>query len=151
MAGIKIDKIEKERRIRVVQEWILSDHTSPDIVSQAAAKWGVSVRQAYRYVADAYKGFRETNEVVVANRLHYHIQRRMKLLRDLEKKNTSHSIKASLNILDSMAKLEGVLIDKHELTGKDGGPIQTQSKVPDLSSLSDDELALLEKIVNKNG
>lgn len=38
-------------------------------------------------------------------------------------------------------------IERHELTGKDGGPI-TQKQLPtlDLSSLSDDELALAEKL-----
>ena len=33
-----------------------------------------------------------------------------------------------------------------ELTGKDGGPIQTQEPPPDLSMLTDDELELLEHL-----
>jgi len=36
-----------------------------------------------------------------------------------------------------------------ELTGKDGGPIQHQNVQPDLSNLSDDELANLESIAEK--
>jgi len=38
-----------------------------------------------------------------------------------------------------------------EVTGKDGGPIQTQSAAPDLSSLSDEELEALERLVAKAG
>lgn len=123
MAGSRVDKIEKERRIRVVQEWLLSDATHADIITQGAGKWGTSARQMQRYIADAYEGFKKMTDGLVAHRLHYHIQRRMKLLRDLEKKNQASSVNVSLSILDSMAKLEGIMVSKHEHAGKDGEPL----------------------------
>ena len=50
-----IEKIEYEKRIRVVQEWILEDWPSVDIIAQLAQKWGVGDRQSKRYIAEARK------------------------------------------------------------------------------------------------
>ena len=43
----------------------------------------------------------------------------------------------------------GMLRDKVELTGKDGGPVQHQRVAADLSGLTDDELDALERIAAK--
>lgn len=45
----------------------------------------------------------------------------------------------------------GMLRDKVELTGKDGGPVQHQRVAADLSGLTDDELDALERIAAKLG
>lgn len=44
----------------------------------------------------------------------------------------------------------GMFKQRVEVTGKDGGPIQSQDAPPDLSSLSDDELEQLARIVAKS-
>lgn len=122
----RVDKIEKEKRLRIVQEWLLQDHTTSDIVTQGVAKWGISKRQVERYVADAYEAFRRMTESSTERRLYYHIQRRMKLLRDMERKQSPSGVSVSLSILDSMAKLEGLAINKHELSGQNGEPLIPQ-------------------------
>tara|TARA_R100000365_G_C2748380_1_gene79772 strand:+ start:5369 stop:5977 length:609 start_codon:yes stop_codon:yes gene_type:complete len=45
----------------------------------------------------------------------------------------------------------GMLRDKVEVTGKDGGPVQHQRVAADLSGLTDDELDALERIAAKLG
>lgn len=45
----------------------------------------------------------------------------------------------------------GMFKQRMELTGKDGGPIQSQDAPPDLSSLTDEELEQLARIVAKAG
>ena len=49
---------------------------------------------------------------------------------------------AAIRAADSLAKLYGLFIDRRELSGRDGGPIQV-----DLTSLSDEELAVLEPVL----
>lgn len=56
-----------------------------------------------------------------------------------------HDKKGSLEL---MGRHQGLFKDKHEHTGKDGGPIEI-SKKPDLSSLTDEELDELERILSK--
>lgn len=53
--------------------------------------------------------------------------------------------------LELLGKYRKLFTDKVELTGEDGGPIQTQSVPVDLSSLTDEELEQLAKIVAKSG
>ena len=122
-------KLEKERRVRIVQEWILQDFLTSDIVNQCVAKWGICERQAMRYIADANKAFEKITEKRLEKRLNYHIQRRNKLLRDLDPqvKNSAAGIGVQLNILQDIAKLEKLYTLKIEHTGKDGQAIQTDS------------------------
>lgn len=56
-----------------------------------------------------------------------------------------------LRALEMLGKHLKLFTDKVELTGEDGGPIQTQSVPVDLSSLTDEELEQLAKIVAKSG
>lgn len=126
---MKSDKIEKDKRIRIVQEWILQDHITTDIVNNCVSKWGVSERQAMRYLKDANDEFAKITEKKLEKRLNYHIQRRNKLLRDLEDKfkKTPAGIGVQLDILQDIAKLEKLYTLKVEHTGKDGAAIQTDS------------------------
>ena len=56
-----------------------------------------------------------------------------------------------LKALELLGRHLGMFRDKVEVTGKDGGPIQTQNADLDLSSLSDEELEALERLVAKAG
>jgi len=119
------DKVEMERRVRTVQEYILMDYPYADIVAQCIQKWGVCDRQAKRYIQDAYDSFKATLEKNFEKRLGFHLQRRMKLLRQLdpEERRTATGVRAELLVLRDIAKLEGLYIEKHEFSGKDGAPI----------------------------
>jgi phage terminase small subunit len=53
-----------------------------------------------------------------------------------------------LNALEKAGKHLGMFIEKHELTGKDGGPLETTNR-PDLSKLSIEELKQLAELTKR--
>ncbi|HJV19297.1 MAG TPA: hypothetical protein VJ552_05405 [Sediminibacterium sp.] len=103
-------------RVRAVQEWLLQDHQTTDIIRQGTQLWNVSKRQVQRYIDTAKEGFREANEDVIEKKKAYYIQRSKKMLRDLEArhKNTPSGIFAQMAVLQFQAKIEGVMVDKHD-------------------------------------
>lgn len=125
----KVDKLEKDKRIRIVQEWMLQDHITTDIVNKCVITWQIGERQAMRYISDAGNGFGKITEKKLEKRLNYHIQRRNKLLRDIDpkEKKTPAGIKAQLDVLKDIADLEKLYTLKIEVAGKGGKAIQTES------------------------
>ena len=125
----KTPKYEIERRIRNVQEWIMDDYPYGDIVRSIVNKWGLSERQAQRYIKTAYEEFRDKEELSIDSKKAYYIKRKKKLIRDMDPrvKTTASGARAINKILDSMAELEGIKINKIQLTGKNGEPLDTPS------------------------
>jgi hypothetical protein len=76
---------------------------------------------------------------------------------EVSETTTEHGGSLKLKTNDKLKALEllgrhlGMFKEKVEVTGKDGGPIQTQNADPDLSSLSDEEFEALERLVAKAG
>ena len=76
---------------------------------------------------------------------------------EVSETTTEHGGSLKLKTNDKLKALEllgrhlGMFKEKVEVTGKDGGPIQSQDAPPDLSSLSDEELEQLARIVAKAG
>lgn len=105
-----------ELRVRTVQEWLLQDHSTGDIVRQGVKMWNVSERQIKRYIDKAKVGFRELNEDVIEKKRAYYLQRSKKILRDLEikHKNTPSGVFAQMAVLQFQAKIEGIMVDKVE-------------------------------------
>jgi hypothetical protein len=145
---MRSDKIEKEKRLRIVQEWILQDQLSIDIIANCVAKWGISERQAKRYISEAHKIFAKITEKIAERRLNYHIQRRNKLLRDLDPKlkNTPYGITAQLNVLQDIAKLEKLYITKIEHSGENGEPIKQVTTIV----ISKEEIRDISKTLEEN-
>jgi hypothetical protein len=125
----KASQIEITKRVRTIQEWIMEDHTYSDIIRSSVARWDVSSRQAERYYAKAFKDFRDatrqSTEVLVA----YYKKRKQKLIREMDPilKKSPSGVRAINQVLDSMAKLDGIVLDRLEITGKGGGPLQTET------------------------
>lgn len=140
----KSDHVEYEKRIRIVQEWILEDWPSCDIVQQVNSKWGVEERQAKRYLAEARKRWVALEDHVLASKRKLKIESLKKLKRSLQAKfvGTPNGIQAILNVEKEIIKLEALAPPKKlEIYGKDGQPIQTESKNDiDYSKLSDEVL-----------
>jgi len=149
MAGYnKCDKLELSKRIRAVQEYVLMDYSRSDIIAQAMTQWGISKSQAVRYYYLAYDSWQEITEKDTARRLNYHIHKRMKLLRQIDREylKTPQGVKAQLDIVQDLAKLEGLYVRKLEVTGKEGEPIaiKVDPSPIDYSKLSD---AALDEII----
>lgn len=122
----KSDKIEYGKRVATVQEYILRDYSSTQIIAHCVASYRVSERQAKRYIQDAYAGFEAITAADKKQRLNFHVQKRMKLLREIDpaEKNSAFGVRTVLEVMKDIAKLEGLYVEKHEHTGKDGRPIE---------------------------
>lgn len=123
MISIKMNKkstnLELDKRIRVVQEWMMQGFSSADIVRQIIVKYDLKERQAYKYIRKAYEAFREQAEKDIEARKQYHIQSRLKLFRDLKDKTSSKPAGTALAILQDIAKLEGLYVEKTEIVVND--------------------------------
>lgn len=114
----KVDNIEKLKRVRAIQDLILAGHDHGDILTSIITKWGISERQAARYLKDGYEGFAELTGHEMKKRRGFHIAARMKLM-----KANSQRPKLQLDILDSLAKIEGIMVQKLDLS-TDGAKIE---------------------------
>lgn len=120
--------LEKARRIRICQEWIMSDYSWTDIITNAINNWAVSKPTAERYYSEAFKSFKDTLIKDVENRKAYYIQKKKRLIKEMDaaSKKTPAGVRAINQVLDSMAMLEGIVIQKVEVSGAGGGPIPTE-------------------------
>jgi hypothetical protein len=125
------NKIELEKRIRQVQEWILMDNAVHDILTQCIQSWNVSKRQAERYVWAARQFFIEKTQESFEKKRAYYLARKRKLIRDMDpkEKKTAAGVAAVNRVLDSMQKLEGVSTDTLKLIGDPEKPLITETKV----------------------
>jgi hypothetical protein len=124
---VKISIHELQNRIRTVQEWMLNDHTSQDIIKSGVAKWQVSDRQIQRYIEKARGSFMEFHEESKEKKRAFYIQRMRKALRDLDpaQRRTAQGLAAVGKVLQTMAQIEGIVITKHEVGGLDGQPLSS--------------------------
>lgn len=125
------DKLELAKRIRAVQEWILQDYITSDIIANCTSQWSVTERQAYRYLWAANRFFAEKDKLSLEQKRAYYLAKKKKLMRDMkpEEKKTPAGVVAINRVLDSMAKLEGVTVNTLRLIGDPDNPIKTESKV----------------------
>jgi hypothetical protein len=125
---MKSTKLETQQRVEEVLRIRLMGAELWDIRQHASEQgWGVSDRQLYRYVAAADKLLAQSLErdrEKLLNR--HHAQRRALLARALEVSD----LRTALAVVKDEAELLGLYpARRHELTGKDGGPLQSDSNV----------------------
>ena len=113
--GKRTDKIELDKRVRSVQEWMMSGNSTSDIITQCMNKWDITERQSYTYISKAYKAFLKISEDTIEERRSFHIETRLKLFRDLRDKNINKSAAVAIDILRDIAKLEGLYVEKSEV------------------------------------
>lgn len=145
----KLDKIELEKRIFLVQGWIVDGAQTSLILRQILEKgWCTSLRQAERYVAAARKRWIEVEEGTVDEKRRLKVQELKQLKRSLREsyKGTPEGIRAVMAIEKEIIKLEGLNHPKKvELTGKDGAPIAvatvalTKEEIMKISDALEDE------------
>lgn len=111
MAGHdRIGSIEMEKRIRAVQEWIISDHPDSDIITSCMSMWDVSKRQSQRYIKEANMRVVKLNEKSLTIKRATRIQAVKKLLKGLpnEVLRTPGGVNAALRAHKYIGKLEAI-------------------------------------------
>ena len=126
----KIDEIEKEKRLRLVHDWLIDDWESWRIIAEIKTLWNIDDRQAKRYIADARDRWKDEEAEVIKQKRKRKVLKLQKMSRSLEKsyKGTPSGIRALLAVEKVIIELESLRpATKVELSGKDGKPIQTES------------------------
>lgn len=122
----KADPVEYEKRIRIVQEWILEGWPSCDMVAQIIMKWGVVERQAKRYIAEGRKRWVEEDDLKLEYKRRIKIaelRKRQRSLRD-QFKGTPQGLNALNHIEKLIIKIDGLDMPKqHIIKGDKVNPI----------------------------
>ncbi|WP_291726191.1 hypothetical protein [Bernardetia sp.] len=116
-----VDQVEKQRRVRMVAEWMMQGNSVEDIMSQIRTMWGLKARQPYTYVQWALDLFKKSIEQTIKERLSFHIATRMRMyksiLEDKELKARERYTLA-LGVLKDIASLEGLYEEKIHISAK---------------------------------
>ncbi len=126
------DNLTMDNRVRSVMEWILQGNITSDIISQCIKDWEITERQSYEYIKLAKKQFKEARKGKLSERIDFYLAAKMKLYNSLKFKDTPKGAAVANDILDSMAKLEGAITEKVDVTSK-GKQIKPEMKVFDVS------------------
>ncbi len=119
------DKQTVRLRVRQVTNWLIKMYSTPDIVMQIEQKWGLSQTQAYTYIDKAWELIEasQIDEKNTRRKLARHLEMRADLYRNLQGKELSKGARAALAILDSTARLEGILKTENGITPPEDNPI----------------------------
>lgn len=107
-------KIEKEKRLFIVQGWIIEGIQDNLIVKNIVDRWDLDVRQAQRYVRDAYDSWKKIEGVKIEMKREMKIAKLQQMIRTLkdEYKGTPAGIQAIMSVEKELIKLEGLEIPK---------------------------------------
>lgn len=113
---------------------------------------GNRLSEKYRLIfAETRKTFLEDTSLIGVS---HRAVRLRTLQRMIERAESQGNLVLTAQLLEQVAKETGdAYTNRHKLehTGKDGGPIKTQPVPVDLSDLTDEELAVLERLATKSG
>lgn len=107
-------KIEKENRLFIVQGWIIEGIQDRLIVKKIIDMWQLDVRQAQRYVRDAYETWKKIEGVNLDMKREMKIAELKQLRRSLKDnyKGTPSGIAAIMAVEKEIIKLEGIELPK---------------------------------------
>lgn len=114
MAKNRATKNEKEKRLFIVQGWIIEGIQDNLIVKNIVDRWDLDVRQAQRYVRDAYDTWKKIEGVKIEMKREMKIAKLQQIVRTLkdEYKGTPAGIQAIMSVEKELIKLEGLEIPK---------------------------------------
>lgn len=116
----KADTLTIEYRMLEVKKAFLEGGHRQDIIQLCAEHFGIDERQADNYIARAREEITAEVKTLGLINLPWHIAARMHLFNKAARIN---DLSNARQILDSLAKLQGLMVDKSELVGADGQPI----------------------------
>lgn len=122
---MRISKLEKEKRILTVQGWIIDGVQEDFMRKQMRTQWGISTRQAKRYIKDAYEAWKQDVDVDVETRRQAKIAELQQLKRSLKQdfKGTPAGIRAIMMVEKQIIRLEPYSVKRIDLTSG-GDPLQ---------------------------
>lgn len=118
-------KIEVERRVFTVQAWIIDGVQDYLILKQATTQWGVTLRQAKRYLKSARERWQSDESTTIDQERDDKIARLQQIARSLkdEYKGTPSGIRAIMSVEKEIIKLKGLAVKRIDVTSA-GKPLQ---------------------------
>ena len=113
MAGKRIDKVEKEKRIYQVS-LLLRRKPISFIVQFITQKWGLEKRQAFNYIKLAKEEWGRYFANMKSSGIGYHITQMREIKDTAYRENDT---RLAFDVAKEEAKLMGVLIDRKEIGG----------------------------------
>lgn len=138
----KSSQVEKEKRIFTIQGWIIDGVQDYLILKQVHQNWGIGIRQARRYVAEAYQRWKSDETISIDQRRSARIAELQQDIRSMgdEYKKTPTGLRTMLAFKKELSKLEDLYpARKIQLSGDVTNPVRIESKT-DLTQLSDEVL-----------
>lgn len=149
----KAGKYESAERVNKIIELLVSGVSSYKIVRYCAEKldWGVSDRQIEKYKTKAIKYLEKIAIINREKQIGLALRRYEQAVKMAISKDSPKQLVVAQRALCDLLGLNAPA--RHEVTGKDGDPIEIKKKL-DLSQFTDEELALIEsvgiKLAHKN-
>jgi hypothetical protein len=141
MAKQRATAIEKNNRLFTIQGWILEGVPDRLIVKQIIQVWPIDLRQAERYIKEAYSNWSKIEGVDIDMKRELKIAELKQLKRSLsqEYKGTPAGIRAIMMIEKEIIKLEGIQLPKHiDITTK-GESLNYRPIFGELDSVFEDD------------
>ena len=117
----KASKVDILRRISAVKRMMLQCKERAEIVQFASENWLVTERQAYTYMVRARREIQAELSRRDNISLTWHIKARQNIINHSMENNEP---RVALAAMRDIAELQGLYVQKHEHTGKDGAPIE---------------------------
>jgi hypothetical protein len=141
MKKLRATAIEKSNRLFTIQGWILEGVPERLIVKQVTQMWPIDIRQAERYVKEAYSTWSQIKGVSVEMKRELKIAELKQLKRSLsqEYKGSPAGIRAIMMVEKEIIKLEGIQLPKHiDITTK-GESLNYRPIFGELDSVFEDD------------
>ena len=106
MAKKTITKAEKEERVLVVAEMLLTGYRKEEVIVACTNKWKVAKSTVQKYIKLSFVKFKEAQNPATDELLAFHIEARLRLLKQSIKNKENTQI--ALQILMDVAKIQGI-------------------------------------------
>lgn len=150
----RIDSIEYNRRIFIIQGWIVDGIQPALIIRQILTQqWAQSKRHADRMLAAARDEWVKVPIADIEQRRQIKVLELQQYIRNMDEryKKTPTGIQAIAAIQKLIITLDGLNPPKKvEVSGRDGKPIETATSY-DLSKFTDEELRFIIELQRKGG
>lgn len=115
---MRISKLEKEKRILTVQGWIIDGVQEDFMRKQMRTQWGISTRQAKRYIKDAYEAWKSDSDIDMETKREAKIAELQQLKRSLKQdfKGTPAGIRAIMMVEKQIIRLEPYSVKRIDIT-----------------------------------
>lgn len=110
----KLSKIEFQKIIRAVMEWMIDDYSTPDIISQAMIKWNLTEKEANNLLVKVRQEWSKNEKENNNEKRLRKIESLKKLKRGMTTadRSTPHGILALLSVEKELYRLESITNDK---------------------------------------